>query len=160
MNVDLKGLAKFLVKAKKQTYAGEGKEITPERPGFKELEYSEDNYNYRDSYTGFFSAPGQEVVRFNGIPIWSMSYSGGMKSEYHKDTSFAEKIFGFLKKVLLRVTEDIPFRGPKNFKEGDFEYVNKVEGDVSNFRGHEVIFFKGREVFIQDYIGGLIVNKK
>ena len=160
MNVDLKILAKFLVKAKKQTYAGEGREITPERPSFKELEYSEDNYTYRDSYTGFFSAPGQEVVRFNGIPTWSMSYSGGMKSEYHKDTSFAEKVFEFLKKALMMVTEDIPFRGPKNFKEGDFEYVNKVEGDITNFRGHEVILLKGKEVFSQDYIGGLIVHKK
>lgn len=54
MNIGIKELAKFLVKAKKQTYAGEGKEIIPERPDFKELEYSEDNYNYRDSYTGFF----------------------------------------------------------------------------------------------------------
>lgn len=89
-----------------------------------------------------------------------MSYSGGMKSEYYKNTSFAEKTFVFLKKVLSRVTEDMPFRGPKNFKEGDYEYVNKVEGDISNFKGHEVIFFKGKEVFSQDYIGGLIVHKK
>ena len=159
MNLDPKILAKFLVKAKKQTYAGEGREITPERPSFKELEYSEDNYTYRDSYTGFFSAPGQEVVRLDGIPIWSMSYSGGMKSEYHNDTIFAEKVFEFLKKALLRVTEDIPFRGPINFKEGDFEYANKVEGDISNFKGREIIFFKGKEVFSQDYIGGLIVYK-
>jgi hypothetical protein len=160
MNLDPKKLAKFLVKAKKQTYAGEGRETTPERPSFKELEYSEDNYTYRDSYTGFFSGPGQEIVRFNGTPIWSMSYSGEMKSEYHNDANFAEKVFEFIKKALMLVTEDIPFRGPKTFKEGDFEYINKVEGDITNFRGHEVILFKNKEVFSQDYIGGLIIHKK
>lgn len=158
--INLKELAKFLVKAKKQTYAGEGKEITPQRPSFKELEYSEDNYDYRDSYTGFFSAPGQEIVRLDKIPIWSMSYSGGMKPEYHNDIEFAEKVFTFLKKALFRVKEDIPFRGPKNFKEGDFEYINIVEGNITNFKGHEKIMFKGKEVFSQDYIGGLIVHKK
>jgi hypothetical protein len=158
--IDLKELAKFLVKAKRQTYAGEGREVTPERAGFKELEYSEGYYNYRDSYTGFFSAPGQEIIRLNGVPIWSMAYSGGMKPEYFSDTEFATKIFEFLKKVLSRVAEDMPFRGPEKFKEGDFEYINEVEGDITNFRGHEKIVLKGKEVFSQDYIGGLIVHKK
>jgi len=158
--INLKELAKFLVKAKKQTYAGEGKEITPQRPGFKELEYSENDYDYRDSYSGFFYAPGQEIVRFKGVPIWSMSYSGGMKKEYHEDVEFAEKVFTFLKKALFKITEDIPFRGPKHLKEGDFEYINEVEGDITNFKGHEKILFKGKEVFSQDYIGGLIVHRR
>jgi len=158
--IDLKELAKFLVRAKKQTYAGEGKEITSQRPDFKELEYSEGNYNYRDSYTGFFYAPGQEIVRFKGVPIWSMAYSGGMKPEYHGDVEFAGKVFSFLKKAMLKLKEDIPFRGPKKFKEGDFEYINEIEGDIKNFKGHEKILFKGKEVFNQDYIGGLIVHKK
>lgn len=160
MNMDLKELAKFLVKAKQQTYAGEGKEITPQRPDFKELKYSEGNYDYRDSYSGFFYAPGQEVVRFKRVPIWALAYSGGMKPEYSGDVEFAEKVFTFLKKSLFRVTEDIPFRGPKRFKEGDFEYINEIKGDIANFIGHEKILFKRKEVFSQDYIGGLIVHKK
>jgi hypothetical protein len=159
MNVNIKKLANFLVKAKKQTYADDGKEVTPQRPGFKELEYSDGDYVYRDSYTGFFSAPGQEIVRFKGIAIWSMAYSGGMKKKFHKDAEFAEKVFTFLKKALSRVTEDIPFRGPENFKQGDFEYVNYFEGDITNFRGYEKILFKGKEVFNQDYIGGLVVHE-
>jgi hypothetical protein len=159
MNTDLKKLANFLVKAKKQTYAGEGKEVDPQRPGFKELEYSDGDYVYRDSYIGFFSAPGQEIVRFKGVAIWSMAYSGGMRQEYHNNTEFAEKVFTFLKKVLFRVTEDMPFRGPKNFKEGDFEYINEFEGDITSFKGHEKILLKGKEVFSQDYIGGLIVHE-
>lgn len=160
MNIDTKELAQFLVRAKKLTYAGEGKEVTSQRPGFKELEYIEGKWSYRDSYSGFFSAPGQEVVRFDGIPVWSMSYNGGMKVEYHNDIFFTEKVFAFLKKVLYMVEESMPYRGPKNFEDGDFNYINEVEGDVTNFKGHEKIMLKKKEVFSQDYFGGLIIHKK
>ena len=57
MKIDLEQLAKFLVKAKVQTYASDGKEIEPQRPGFKELEFKEEDWEYRDSYAGFFFAP-------------------------------------------------------------------------------------------------------
>ncbi len=69
MRIDLTELKKFLVEAKKHTYAGGGKETTPQRPGFIELEFSKGSWYYRDSYCGFFQAPGQEVVRFNGKPV-------------------------------------------------------------------------------------------
>ena len=160
MVVNKKELAKFLVRAKKQTYAGGGKEVSSQRPGFKELEYTEGAWNYRDSYVGFFSAPGQEVVRLNDSPVWSMAYNGGMKPEYHNDVVFTEKVFNFLIKALGTVEESMPFRGPKNLKDGDFEYINVVEGDATNFKGHEKILFKGKEVFNQDYFGGLIIDKK
>src|SRR3989344_4745673 len=80
--INLEELAKFLVRAKKATYAGEGMEATPERPGFKELEFIEGDWIYRDSYVGFFRAPGQEVVRFRGEPVWTMSYDGGMMLDF------------------------------------------------------------------------------
>lgn len=162
MEFDLEELAEFLVKAKTRTYAGEGAEVPPEkvqRPGFEELEYSEGDWNYRDSYSGFFSAPGQEVVRYKGIPVWVMAYSGGMKPEYYGDHEFAEQTFTFLKKALLKVEKSRPFRGPSYFKEGDYEYFNESKGDVANFKGHEKILFRGKEVFSQDYFGGLILYK-
>jgi len=159
MEVDKKKLAEFLVRAKTATYAGNGKEIAPERPGFKELEFSEGEWNYRDSYSGFFAAPGQEVVRLNGIPIWTMAYSGGVKPEHVGNKDFVKMIFDFLKKVLKRVEVSRPFRGPKHFKEGDFEYFDKSEGDITRFNGQEKITFKGKEVFSQDYIGCIIIHK-
>lgn len=159
MEFDLNQLAKFLVKAKTQTYASDGKEMAAQRPGFTELEFKEDDFKYRDSYSGFFQAPGQEVVRYKGNPVWVMAYSGGMEKEYHGDADFSEKTFSFLKQALLQVEESKPFRGPGYLKEGDFEYINKVEGDIANFRGQEQILHKGEKVFAQDYIGGLIVQK-
>jgi len=158
MEINLKELSQFLAKAKVQTYAGDGKKISPQRSSFKELEFSEGDWCYRDSYCGFYSAPGQEVVRYKGEPVWMMSYSGGMKQKYHGNFEFAKQTYDFLKEALKRVEESKPFRGLDHFKQGDYEYINKVEGDVKSFRGTERILYKGEEVFRQDYIGGLIVN--
>lgn len=159
MKIDIDNLISFLIRAKSQTYAGGGKEIAPQRPDFKELEYKEGNWEYRDSYTGFYFAPGQEVVRFKGQPIWIMAYSGGMNPEYHGNMIFAKQTFIFLKKALLRAGKSKPFRGPENFREGDYEYRNSTEGDVKDFKGTERIFYKGKEVFRQHYMGGLILPK-
>ncbi|MBI4144424.1 hypothetical protein HY486_04205 [Candidatus Woesearchaeota archaeon] len=159
MEVSPEKLAGFLVKAKSQAYAGDGKEIRPQRPSFKELEYKEEDLEYRDSYTGFYFAPGQEIVRFQGRPIWAMSYSGGMRPEYHGQKDFAKQTFTFLKKALAMVEESKPFRGPKNLGDGEWQYTNASEGGITDFKGTEHIFLKGKEVFRQHYIGGLIIPK-
>lgn len=152
-------IKEFLIKAKKVTYAAGGAEVDPQRPGFKELEYTEGDLNYRDSYTGYYMAPGQEVVRLNGKPVWHMTYSGGMKKEYHGDYDFVHKVFEFLKKCLTLVPEDKPYRGPEEFEEGDLRYTSELQGDFENFVGTEKIYYKGKEVFKQVYTGGAIVSK-
>ena len=159
MEINLKELARFLVKAKSQTYAGDGKEILPQRPGFKELEFVEGPWEYRDSYVGYFMAPGQEYVRFKSQPIWTMAYSGGMRPEYHKQRDFAKQTFTFLKQALSRVEVSRPFRGPENFHDREWKYLNTSEGDITDFKGTERILHKGKEVFKQNYIGGLIILK-
>lgn len=159
MDLNLELLAKFLVKAKVNTYAGDSKEIIPQRPAFRELGFVEGDWEYRDSYSGFYSAPGQEIVCHKGFPVWNMAYNGGMLKEYHGDFNFSKKTFEFLKKAIKLVGTKRPFRGPEYFKEGNFEYFDKSEGDITNFRGTERILYNGKKVFEQDYIGGLIVPK-
>ncbi len=159
MKIDLKKLAGFLVKAKINTYAGDGKEIESQRPGFRELEFKERDWEYRDSYDGFYFAPGQEIVRFNGKPVWNMAYNGGMNPKFHGNFDFAKQTFTFLKEALKRIELSRPFRGPKNFKQGDYEYIDNSEGNIKSFKGTEKIMYKGEEVFRQDYIGGWIVQK-
>ena len=88
---DVNELRSFLVEAKKSCYAGDGREATPQRPGFKELDFSRGDWNYRDSYVGFFCAPGQEIVRFHDVPIWAMSYDGGMTDELQGDVDLAKR---------------------------------------------------------------------
>ncbi|MBU2615581.1 MAG: hypothetical protein KKC19_00590 [Nanoarchaeota archaeon] len=99
--LDLGGLARFLVRAKIESYAGNGREVTSERPGFKELEFAEGDWNYRDSYVGFFMAPGQEIARFQGSPVWAMSYNGGMLPDYRNHVGYAKEVFTFLKKSFI-----------------------------------------------------------
>jgi hypothetical protein len=160
MIINLEALAMFLVKAKKATYAGDGRTVQPERVGFKELRFTEGNWDYRDSYAGYFFAPGQEIVRFQDIPVWSMAYSGGMHTPYHGDEAFASQTFTFLKKALSRVETSRPFRGPTSYKEGKWDYYDESVGNVTQFHGTERICFEGREVYRQNYIGGLIVPKE
>jgi len=162
MEVNLKELAQFLVKAKRNTYAGDRGKVPPkdvERPGFKELKFSEGEWKYRDSYTGFYAAPGQEVVRFKGVPVWAMAYSGGMKLKDIGNEKLAKQTFDFLKKALMKVDVSKPFRGPQLFDEGPFRYYSLSKGDLTNFTLHEHIKYKGREVFSQECIGGLIIHK-
>jgi hypothetical protein len=159
--LDLGELTQFLLRARKQGWAGSGQKVIvgPQRPGFKEFYYKERNWEYTDSYTGYYYAPGQEVVRFKDIPVWNMAYNGGMTPEYHGRLKFSKEVNVFLKKALLKVESEKPFRGPTWFVEGDFEYLNHSEGDISNFKGTERIMHCGKEVFKQDYIGGLIIHK-
>lgn len=159
MEFTLEELAQFLVKAKIHTYAGDGPEVSPQRPGFRELEFLEGDFGYRDSYVGFYFAPGQEVVRFRGDPVWTMAYSGGMNPEYHGLETFSRETYDILKRALLRVEASRPFRGPECFSEGDWLYRDSSIGDITNFIGDEQIFRRGREMFRQHYIGGIIVPR-
>jgi len=45
---------------------------------------------------------------------------------------------------MRQVKEDRPFRGPNNFKSGDFEYIDESTGDVHKFVGVERILFSFR----------------
>jgi len=158
--INLKELAEFLVEAKTRTYANvNAKEIKPQRPSFKEIEYKKGRWEYRDSYCGFFFAIGQEIVRYNKEPIWAMSYTGGIGKKYHGDVAFAKDTFGFLKKALAKVSTKSPYRGPKSYSLGDYKYINTIKGDITDFSGTEKIYYKAKIVFKQEYIGGLIIKK-
>lgn len=167
LDFEIGDLVNFLLRARKKGYAGDGKKVeNPERAGFKEFYYKEGDFEYRDSYAGYFQAPGQEVIRYKGKPAWMMSYSGGMLPKFHGDLKLAKETFNFLKKALQHATKEEPFRGPEFFKENDlipFEYFDNHIGDIKKFSGCEIIekVIDGSnvEVFRQNYSGGLIIDK-
>lgn len=165
MTFDLERLVQFIVQAKKAAYAGDGAEVPSDQvqtPGFKELSFREGDWEYRDSYAGYFFAPGREVVWYQGNPAWMMAYSGGMTSEYRADRVFAKQTFTFLKRVLSQISPERPFRGPASFVDDNFIYSDSLldpTGDLRDFRGTEFISCKNREVFRQFYFGGVIVPK-
>ena len=114
---DLDDLVAFIIRARNHGYVGYAKEIkNPQRPGFKEFEhYKEGAFEYVDSYAGHFYAPGQEVVRFNGMPVWNMAYNGGMLPRFHGISELARETSEFLKQALLKVDINRPFRGPSSY---------------------------------------------
>lgn len=165
MEINLDELTQFLFNAVLNTYVGNGKEVEPWNPGFKELEYPEGGWPgaewyYRDSYCGFYRAPGREVVYHKGVPIWSRWYDGGMEPEYRGKVQFAKTTFQFLKRALRGVDPLRPFqRGPSLLKASNWKYESKTEGNIFSFRGWERIYYMERLVFAQEYGGGLIIPK-
>lgn len=149
-------LKKFLVEAKISTYAMSGEFAEKKlKDGSKELVFENGNFKYRDRYLGHDSFIGEELVWKGEEILWGMNYFGEITS---KEVS-SEKLYNFLKTALKRVTEDLPFRGPNEFKEGDFSYQNNVEGDVLSFSGKEIIYYEDEMVYCLHYHGGMIKSR-
>lgn len=88
-------------------------------------------------------------------PVWAMSYQGKHNEDFSSDF-FQNEAFPFLKRALMNMDDSMPFRGPKEFVDGDFRYAFELKGDYQYFTGRESITHKGIEVFFQDVMGELI----
>jgi hypothetical protein len=149
------GLSDFLVLAKRNAYIGEDsvrENYKISEDGFSECVFSRDNYKYRDRYFGSEHFAGEEVVYQKQKPVWAMNYYGQL---IEKDIPTKE-VFNFLGKMLSEVPAAKPFRGPKFCCEGQFTYINHIEGDIEDFRGLESILFDGEKVYMLYYHGGTI----
>ena len=163
LEVDLTELTYFIVKAKKNGYAG-GEEKRREADGSKTFTFQEGNFHYTDNYAGSNQAPGDEIVRWqkaDGQRIWHMAYSGGMLPEFWGNVELKNETFKFLKEVLMQVSSRHHFRGLPQYDREDFSYVMDLNGDIQRFFGSELIHCKNlrKQVFTQDFIGGLVVPK-
>lgn len=139
-------LINFLCQAKKQTYAGKGKEISPSRTKSHDLRYIEGDKMYYDTYLGEKEFAGEEAVWIKDTPVWSMNYMGRVL-----DDAFSGD---FLKEALSAVPYDMPYRGPKEYSNGDYKYQCNVTGEFNWFQGHEEIFFKEKLVYECNFHGG------
>ncbi|MEH2524951.1 MULTISPECIES: DUF5680 domain-containing protein [unclassified Bradyrhizobium] len=151
-------LAEFLVEAKRRTYAGLDDDATvaaPLLPGAKQLEYRAGDLSYRDIYFGMSFFVGQETVQAGQHVIWSMSYAGGVSSEV-TDREEVRAIYALLRQALLAVRDDRPFRGPSQFDDGSFRYLNASQGELAEFYGEERITRAGMEVYNLRYQGGTV----
>lgn len=146
----------FLIKAKKATYASQGDNasVPPLLEGSRQLEFQEGQFLYRDVYFGMSYFAGQEVVYYQGNPIWSMCYSGGVDKEF--EIEFVKEVYTFLRKAMRNVSADNPFRGPKEFVEGDYIYRDSNKGELGKFVGKETISFANEVVYSLHYFGGFI----
>ncbi len=158
MSEDLRELARFLVEAKRRTYAGLDDDATIATPllaGSKQLEHRAGPYAYRDIYFGMGFFVGQETVAKDGRMIWSMCYSGGTRSDATEGVP-VPAIYKFLRQALLAGDVDMPYRGPLALSDGDFSYHNAVEGTLARFHGTEDIRHRGVLVYELRCNGGLL----
>lgn len=141
-------IKKFLIEAKKACYAGGGPRITPFRPNAKDLKYEKDNLMYYDTYVGGQSFAGEEGLWKDNNPVWIMNYFGRMLKEGYN--------YDFLIEALGKVTEDMPYRGPVEYTNGELTYKCNAEGDFSCFHGIEEIYHNGVKFYECLFHGGEI----
>ena len=148
-------LERFLIEAKKQTYANEKIEkVSSSRLNSKDYEYRRDNMIYHDTYFGGTNFIGEEVVYINNEIYWAMNYYG-----VTIDNSLEEEVMDkVLRPALMMVGEDdtIPVRGPKKFNNGECEYTFEVEGNLNYFNGTETIYKNNKKIYELKCSGGLI----
>ena len=143
-----KSIVSFLIRAKQATYAGKGAETSSSRIGSHDLVYREDDLMYYDTYLGGEQFAGEEALWISDKPYWSMNYMGRVTgSPFSGD---------FLKEALLHVPEDMPFRGPEEYVNGDYAYSCSAEGNPDWFQGKETIRYRGNQIYECFYHGGMI----
>lgn len=151
-------LSEFIVEANRNTWATDGGEVDPQRPGYKELEYIRGNWLLRDSYTGYFRAPGMTTVYKDKRPVWTMAYAGHGQTEDQYDQ--VKTTFSFLKEALMAVSPSLPIRGPEEYVNGDKRYTfNLLEGDMTDGLWKEEITECGIVTFKQSGLVGVVINK-
>lgn len=141
-------LVDFLLQAKRATYAGHAAEVSSERPGAHEFCYEEGALTYRDSYFGGHQFHGQEVVRQSTQQLWCMNYSGRTLSDHFSGD--------FLKLALRHGTPDMPYRGPRVFRNGDYTYICEANGELDWFCGTEAIYHQDTLVYECRFHGGSV----
>jgi uncharacterized protein DUF5680 len=151
MNIDQ--LNAFIVRAKAATYVGDGEHVSPCRAGSHDLRFEEDNWAYHDSYFGGSDFIGEEVVYFDGRPVWAMNYYGHILRE---NLITAAQTGQMIKASLTRMYREGRFLGGFEYSEQDLTYVDTNTGAVDCFRGRELIRRGQETAYELDYHGGLI----
>lgn len=148
INSDKDRMVAFLCTAKKNGYAAHAPEQKSSRPASYDIHYRDGDFLYIDTYLGGEKFTGEEAVWYKDKPFWAMNYSGRVLGQGFSG--------GFLKEVLMGVTEELPFRGPLVYKNGDYSYHCTVSGGFEWFQGREEIFCGTEKVYECCFHGGAV----
>lgn len=149
-------IEKFLIEAKKQTYANESIEkVKSTRQNSKDYEYKKENMIYHDTYFGGINFIGEEVIYIDNEVYWAMNYYG-----VTLDESLGEEAMdNALRPALMNVGKDkkvLPVRGPKEFINGEYKYTLDITGNINYFSGIERIYKNDKLIYELKCNGGLI----
>lgn len=149
----LEQLSAFIVRAKAATYVGGGARSLSYRPGSHDLQFHEGAFSYLDSYFGGSDFLGQEVVYYEGEPVWVMNYYGRILEPALITAAEAGQM---IQESLAKMYEEGRFLGGFEHSIGNSTYVDTSEGDVAAFTGKEWIARDGIRVYELVYHGGLV----
>jgi len=145
----------FIVRAKAATYVGSGAPAASSRAGSHDLRFAEGDFAYLDSYFGGADFLGEEVVYFQGEPVWGMNYHGRI---LEPSRITAEQAGQVIKASLSEMYRQGRFLGGFEHAVGDFAYFDTSEGDVAAFTGREWIVCGDVKAYELVYHGGLITS--
>ena len=149
----LEQLNAFIVKAKATTYVGGGARSLSYRPGSHDLQFHEGAFSYLDSYFGGADFLGQEVVYYEGKPVWAMNYYGRVLEPSRITAAETGRV---IQESLSRMYEEGRFLGGFEHSTLNSAYVDTSEGDITSFTGKEWITRAGVRVYELVYHGGLV----
>lgn len=153
-------LKKFLLKAKKMTYASsDAPKVSSSRIESVDYEFKEsvegEEMIYHDTFFGGTKFIGEEVIYRGGKVKWAMNYYG-----VTLDDNLSEEVMdNALRPALMQVGKDesvLPVRGPSHFVNNGYTYTFSSEGDLFNFTGTEEIYYKDNLIFTLKCHGGII----
>ena len=153
MTIDLNELNSFIVRAKAATYVGDGEQVAPCRSGSHDLRFIDGEWAYHDSYFGGTDFIGEEVVYFDGKPVWAMNYYGRIVGD---DLLTGAQAGQMIKASLSRMYQEGRFLGGFAHTENDLTYMDTSEGSATSFHGREIIRCKQELAYELVYHGGLI----
>lgn len=154
MNINLDELTSFLYLASQKGYGtGTYSDWIKEKDGSTSIAFQDKNWRIHDNFFGGEPFGGRTVVFLEEKPIWLMTYYGKILPE---NTLEIEEIYSFLQKALLKTIENFPIRGPKEYAQDKFLYLNSWQGKIDDFSGQEKISHLGKEVYQANYLGGLV----
>ena len=149
----LEQLNNFIVHAKAKTYIGSAEESPSYRPASRDLEYAEGNFTYLDSYFGGADFIGQEIIYYQGQPVWGENYYGHL---LEPGLISAEGVGLILKESLSRMYQEGRFLGGFSHQTDSGHYTDANSGSLTAFAGKEWISIGQVKVYELDYHGGLI----
>lgn len=152
LNTNINNLKAFLIASNKAGYAGgEEKKWVKETDGSTTIPFEKNPWKSHDNFFGGEPYGGRTVVFFENKPVWIMVYYGKVMEEIEP-----KSVYGVLRNALAQMPEDAPFRGPKEYQEGEYAYTNSWQGEVDNFSGEEKITKAGTVIYKANYLGGLV----
>lgn len=144
-------LRNFIYRAKTSVRNGLGKGYKLPSGEIK-LIFQLGNLKYVNICCGKNKFSGREIVFYDGKPIWSLIYYGGIVS---KELNLS-KLYSFLKLSISQSFDERYFLKQSSFANKQFSYKDHNNGDIENFEGKEVVSSHGEVVYFVDYAGGLI----